>query len=161
MFLAIINDSYSEVKSDIASSKSELEIGAYFKRGYDKFLTKMHLKKDKIVDIQQALESADTNTDKVVNFDEWRRELKVKYTRVFISCGGNLMNFFFNLKKRGYSDAEIEAYFAKYDTDGNRHLSHEEQMRMKEDLKSQFSKIDQDMEKMKAEAEMDKRWLIK
>lgn len=77
MFLAIINDSYSEVKSDIATSKSEFEFADYFKRGYNKILTKMHLKKDKIVDIQQALESADTDTDKVVNFEEWRRELKV------------------------------------------------------------------------------------
>lgn len=77
MFLAIINDTYSDVKSDIASSKSEFELGEYFKRGYDKILTKMHLKKDKIVDIQQALEVADENTDKTVNFDEWRKELRV------------------------------------------------------------------------------------
>lgn len=77
MFLAIINDSYSEVKSDIATSKSDFELGDYFKRGYDKLLTKMHLRKDKIVDIQSALDSADSNTDKIVNFDEWRKELKV------------------------------------------------------------------------------------
>ena len=62
-----------------------------------------------------------------------------------------------NVKKRGYSDAEIEAYFSKYDTDGNRNLSHEEQLQMREDLKSQFSKIDHDMEKMKADAEMERK----
>ena len=32
MFLAIINDTYAEVKSNIASQKSEFEIGDYFKR---------------------------------------------------------------------------------------------------------------------------------
>ena len=32
MFLAIINDTYAEVKADIASQKSEFEIGDYLKR---------------------------------------------------------------------------------------------------------------------------------
>lgn len=32
MFLAIINDTYAEVKSNIAQQKSEFEIGDYFKR---------------------------------------------------------------------------------------------------------------------------------
>ena len=32
MFLAIINDTYAEVKSDIAQQKSEFEIGDYFKK---------------------------------------------------------------------------------------------------------------------------------
>jgi len=82
MFLAIINDSYSEVKSDIATAKSDFELVDYFKRGYNKLMTKMHLKKDKIVDIQQALDSADSNKDKIVNFDEWRRELTV--TKYFL-----------------------------------------------------------------------------
>ena len=32
MFLAIINDTYSEVKSDMANQKNEFEMGDYFKR---------------------------------------------------------------------------------------------------------------------------------
>jgi polycystin 2 len=32
MFLAIINDTYAEVKSDIAQQKSEFELGDYFKK---------------------------------------------------------------------------------------------------------------------------------
>lgn len=32
MFLAIINDTYAEVKSNIATQKSEFEIGDYFKK---------------------------------------------------------------------------------------------------------------------------------
>lgn len=63
---------------------------------------------------------------------------------------------------------EIESYFSKYDLDGNRDLSYEEQMKMREDLKNQFNKIDQDMTqlktdaeiaKMKADAEIDKKYL--
>ena len=77
MFLAIINDTYSDVKSDISTQKSDFELGEYFKRGYDKILTKMNIKKDKIVDIQKALAAADANSDKNLNFDEWRAELRV------------------------------------------------------------------------------------
>lgn len=32
MFLAIINDTYSEVKSDLAEAKNEFEVGEYFKK---------------------------------------------------------------------------------------------------------------------------------
>jgi polycystin 2 len=77
MFLAIINDTYSVVKSDIACQKSDFELGDFFKRGYDKILVKMNLKKDKIVDIQKAMESADVNKDKTINFNEWKAELRV------------------------------------------------------------------------------------
>ena len=80
MFLAIINDTYSDVKSDISTQKSDIELGEYFKRGYDKILTKMNIKKDKIVDIQKALAMADANKDNNLNFDEWRAELRVSNT---------------------------------------------------------------------------------
>ena len=33
MFLAIINDTYSEVKAEIAAKRNEFEIGDYFKVG--------------------------------------------------------------------------------------------------------------------------------
>ena len=38
MFLAIINDTYSEVKAEIANQKNEFEISDYLKRGYNNFL---------------------------------------------------------------------------------------------------------------------------
>lgn len=133
MFLAIINDTYSDVKSDIAEQKSDFELGQYFKRGYDKILTKMHIKKDKIADIQKALDVADIDNNKTLNFEEWRAELR----------------------KRGYAEAEIEAYFSKYDQDGNRNLTEEEQKNMREDLKNQFNKLDKDMEKFDRDANAD------
>ena len=76
MFLAIINDTYSEVKADIATQKSEFEIGAYFKKGYEKMVGKLNFKRDKIADIQEALAHADANEDQHLDFDEWRTELK-------------------------------------------------------------------------------------
>lgn len=128
MFLAIINDSYSDVKSDLAEQKSDFELGDFFKRRYDSILTKMHLKKDKIVDIQQALSIA--SGDKNLGFNEWRAELR----------------------KKGYADAEIETLFAKYDTDGDRNLTEEERQNMEEDLRKQANNIDNDMQKIHQEA---------
>ncbi|XP_050390964.1 polycystin-2 isoform X1 [Patella vulgata] len=115
MFLAIINDTYSEVKGDMANMKNEFEMADYFKKGYSRVLDKLNLKRDKIVDIQKALRSADINQDKQLDFDEWRQDLKT----------------------RGYADAEIEAMFAKYDIDGDRVLDEGEQKRMQADLADQ------------------------
>ena len=55
MFLAIINDTYSEVKSDLSKSENDLDLGAYFKQGYDSIMKKLKLKKGEIVDIQNVL----------------------------------------------------------------------------------------------------------
>jgi polycystin 2 len=122
MFLAIINDTYSEVKSDMANEKNEFEIGDYFKKGYMKMLDKLNFKRDKIVDIQKALQSADINQDKQLDFDEWRQDLK----------------------SRGYADGEIEAMFAKYDVDGDRVLDEEEQKRMHADLADQTAALNKE-----------------
>ncbi|ESO83923.1 hypothetical protein LOTGIDRAFT_229509 [Lottia gigantea] len=119
MFLAIINDTYSEVKGDMANMKNEFEMADYFKKGYSRVLDKLNLKRDKIVDIQKALKTADINNDKQVDFDEWRQDLKT----------------------RGYADGEIEAMFAKYDIDGDRVLDEEEQKRMQADLANEKSAI--------------------
>ena len=39
-------------------------------------MNKLNLRRDKIVDIQKALVSADINNDKLLDFDEWRADLK-------------------------------------------------------------------------------------
>jgi len=126
MFLAIINDTYSEVKSDMANMKNEFEIADYFKKGYQKMLDKLNFKRDKIVDIQKALASADINQDKQVDFDEWRQDLK----------------------SRGYADGEIEAMFARYDVDGDRVLDEEEQRRMQADLFEQKDALNREYDEL-------------
>jgi polycystin 2 len=131
MFLAIINDTYSEVKADIANQKSEFEISDYFKKGYEKMVGKLNFKRDKIADIQEALAHADANADQHLDFDEWRHELK---------C-------------RGHADAEIEAVFAKYDVDGDRILDAEEQMKMAADLEGQKTDLNNQLAELE-EAQM-------
>ena len=39
-------------------------------------LDKLNFKRDKIVDIQAALQASDMNADKQIDFDEWRQDLK-------------------------------------------------------------------------------------
>ncbi|UJR08879.1 hypothetical protein I4U23_013134 [Adineta vaga] len=124
MFLAIINDTYSEVKSDMTTQKSEFELGDYFKRSYDKMLERLNVKRDRIIEIQNALKSADVNKDGVIEFDEWRRDLKA----------------------RGYTDVEIENVFSRYDTDGDRVLRDAEQRRFHADLAAQENNLDMDIQ---------------
>merc|ERR1719220_2937576 len=116
MFLAIINDTYSEVKEEISAQKNDFEVADYFKRGYNNMLGKVG-KRSKIIDIENALKLA--NADGVVTYDEIRQ----------------------NLKKCNFSEMEIEMFFAKYDTDGDGVFSWEEGAHIVEDLEN--DKIDQ------------------
>ncbi|XP_065670022.1 polycystin-2-like protein 1 isoform X5 [Hydra vulgaris] len=135
MFLAIINDTYAEVKSDLAEQADEFQVGDYFKKGYDKMMSKLSFKREKIVDIQKALQNADANQDNMVDFEEWRAELKL----------------------RGHADAEIEAVFARYDVDGDRTLNELEQKIMHIDLEGQKSKVSEEIEEVsKAKSDIKK-----
>jgi len=133
MFLAIINDTYSEVKAELANQKSEFEMTDYFKKGYDNMVHKLAFKRDKIVDIQKAIHSADNNQDKQLDFEEWRQDLKT----------------------RGYAEAEIEAVFAKYDLDGDRVLDEKEQMQMSHDLEGQKDRLNREREELEDQRDED------
>jgi len=111
MFLAIINDTYAEVKAELATQKNEFELGDYFKRSYYNMLRKLNLKKDRIVDIQAVLHT-DGNQHKTIDYDEWRTQLK----------------------KRGYADQEITAMFVNHDLDGDGKLDKQEQKRLVDTL---------------------------
>lgn len=45
-------------------------------QGYLNLLSKLNIKQEKIVDIQKALQTADINQDRQLDFDEWRQDLK-------------------------------------------------------------------------------------
>lgn len=130
MFIAIINDTYGEVKAELADQKSDIELGAYFKKGYNKVLTKMNIKQAQILDIQKAIDTADANGDNQIDYIEWRNSLRAK----------------------GYSDVEIETLFAKYDLDGDRILNEEEQLNMMKDLADQNEQLREAIEAMEEAA---------
>ncbi|XP_070844314.1 polycystin-2 isoform X2 [Chaetodon trifascialis] len=108
MFLAIINDTYSEVKADMSQQRSEMEMTDLIKKGCNKALMKLRLKKTAVDDISDSLRQAGGK----LNFDELRQDLKGK----------------------GHTDAEIQAIFAKYDHDGDQELTEHEHQQMRDDL---------------------------
>ncbi|KFQ06468.1 Polycystin-2, partial [Haliaeetus albicilla] len=72
MFLAIINDTYSEVKSDMAQQKAEMELSDLIRKGYNKAMIKLKLKKTTVDDISESLRQGGGK----LNFDELRQDLK-------------------------------------------------------------------------------------
>ncbi|RWS23690.1 polycystin-2-like protein, partial [Leptotrombidium deliense] len=120
MFLAIINDSYAEVKSEI-NDQDDFQIMDYFKSHYQNLLTKLGKQREQIEGIQAALK---IEGKKTLNFEEVRKELK----------------------KRNLTDPEIEMLFAKYDLDCNRELDEEELTKMFEDLEGKKKELDKEIE---------------
>ncbi|XP_038572960.1 polycystic kidney disease 2-like 1 protein [Micropterus salmoides] len=108
MFLAIINDTYSEVKEELSSQKDDLQITDIIKQSYMKTFTKLKLKKEKIADVQKALRSGSGE----IEFKDFRE----------------------TLKEMGHADHEISAAFSRFDRDGNQILDEHEQERMKIEL---------------------------
>ncbi|XP_072246403.1 polycystin-2-like protein 1 [Leuresthes tenuis] len=108
MFLAIINDTYSEVKEELSSQKDELQITDIIKQSYMKTFTRLKLKKEKISDVQKALQSGSGE----IEFKDFRE----------------------TLKEMGHADHEISAAFSQFDRDGNQILDVDEQQRMKMEL---------------------------
>ena len=83
MFVAIISDTYAEIKEEMMNEKSDIELGAFFKKGYDKVLNKLNLKKAQIVDIQKVtlilhidwnLELFKINKNWKGNHNSWRQQ---------------------------------------------------------------------------------------
>ncbi len=89
-------------------------------------MNKLNFKRDKIVDIQKALTTADKDGNNQLDFDEWRCDLKAK----------------------GYAEAEIEAVFSKYDLDGDRVLDESEKVKMQADLEGQHKALDREYDEL-------------
>ena len=94
MFLAIINDTYSEVKAEMELTKLQFEITDLFARGYNNVLGSVAMR-NKMIDVENAIKLA--NEDGTVTFEEIRIELK----------------------KCDFSNAEIEMFFGNSDKDGD------------------------------------------
>ena len=77
MFIAIICDTYGEIKEELADKKSDIELASYFKKGYHKVMDKLNLKRAQIIDIQKAITIADLNNDRRIDFVEFRNSLRV------------------------------------------------------------------------------------
>jgi polycystin 2 len=126
MFLAIINDTYMEVKAELQHKKSTFDISDFVKQGYAKMRDRLTAKRDRIADIRRALSVADINADKRLDFEEWRNEMK----------------------SRGYAEQEIEAMFATYDINGDRVLDENEQQALTNELVRQNDAVLKEMDEL-------------
>ncbi|XP_042314373.1 polycystic kidney disease 2-like 1 protein [Sceloporus undulatus] len=122
MFLAIINDTYSEVKEELSNQKNELQLSDILKQGYNRTLMKLKLKKDRISDVQKALQKG----TKELEFEDFKN----------------------SLRKLGHAEHEITAAFAKFDKDGNQILDEEEQKRMRNDLEEKRVALNEEIENL-------------
>lgn len=120
MFLAIINETYTDVKTDLAQSR-EFEIADYFRRSFKNLRNQLTLEhKQQLSDLQSAFKLADADGDGLLTFDEIRT----------------------TVRKCNYSDLEIEMFLSKYDVNGDRTMSRSEAQRMFEDLEKNGHTLD-------------------
>ncbi|OXB61354.1 hypothetical protein ASZ78_011976 [Callipepla squamata] len=122
MFLAIINDTYSEVKEELSSQKDELQLSDILKQSYNRTLMRLKLKKERISDVQKALQ----NGTKELDFEDFKN----------------------SLKELGHADHEITAAFSRFDKDGNHILDEEEQQQMKHDLEAKRAALNTEIENL-------------
>merc|ERR1712150_148882 len=94
MFMAILNDTYSEVKEDVQNRREEFQMLDFLSRGYNNILETVS-ERDKMIDIQEVVKLA--ADDGVVTYEEIRE----------------------SLRKKNFSETEIEILVSKYDMDGN------------------------------------------
>lgn len=126
MFLAIINDTYAEVKSEL-TAEDDFAVMDYFKGITSQVLTKLGAQKEHIEGIQAAIKSSGFDGSRKLSFATVRQELK----------------------KRNLSDPEIEMLFAKYDIDQNRELDEDELQAMFRDLEGKKNQIEKEIEENK------------
>ncbi|KAK4468192.1 hypothetical protein MN116_008352 [Schistosoma mekongi] len=115
MFIAIINETYSTVKSDLEKQPNEFEMKDFLKARMRNMLEKLKIKKKRIENIQKAMELADFNRDGKLEYSELWKHLKTK----------------------GFTDEEIKMVFEHFDENKDNTLSHMEQLRMKASLEEQ------------------------
>ncbi|KAI5932542.1 Polycystic kidney disease 2-like 1 protein [Manis javanica] len=114
MFLAIINDTYSEVKEELAGQKDELQLSDLLKQGYNKILQRLRLRKEQVSDVQKVLHGGE-------------QEIQFK-------------DFTNTLRELGHAEHEITeltATFTRFDQDGNCILDEKVQEQMQQDLEEE------------------------
>ncbi|XP_054378752.2 polycystin-2-like protein 1 isoform X7 [Pongo abelii] len=125
MFLAIINDTYSEVKEELAGQKDELQLSDLLKQGYNKTLLRLRLRKERVSDVQKVLQGGEQETQ----FEDFTNTLR-------------------ELGHAEHEITELTATFTKFDRDGNRILDEKEQEKMRQDLEEERVALNTEIEKL-------------
>lgn len=93
MFLAIINDTYAEVKAEVKARKADFQMGDFFKTGANNVKGYLGIQ-DRGIDVENAIKLAAAD-DGFVTYDELRE----------------------NLRKARFSDVEIDLFFHFFQND--------------------------------------------
>ncbi|XP_048663097.1 polycystic kidney disease 2-like 1 protein isoform X2 [Marmota marmota marmota] len=125
MFLAIINDTYSEVKEELAGQKDELQLSDLLKQGYNKTLLRLRLKKKQVSDVQKFLQGGEQE----IQFEDFTKTLR-------------------ELGHAEHEITELTAAFAKFDQDGNHILDENEQEQMRQDLEEERVALSAEIENL-------------
>lgn len=98
MFLAIINETYSAVKEDLAQKPNDFELTDYLKRGFSRILRALHLRQlqrwQKKASLKFFVEDKALKQKAQMELEKWEEDLK----------------------HRGYTEEEIVEVFGKTST---------------------------------------------
>ncbi|EHB02889.1 Polycystic kidney disease 2-like 1 protein [Heterocephalus glaber] len=125
MFPAIINDTYSEVKEELAGQMDELQLSDLLKQGYNKTLTVLHLRKEQVSDVQKVFQGGEQE----IQFEDFTN----------------------TLKELGHTEHEITermAAFTRFDQDRNCILDEKEQEQMQQDLEKERVALNAEIENL-------------
>ena len=109
MFLAILSDSFGEVKAELARRKNAFEMGSYFKAGYTNLVDRMGLHSRKM-DVEEALKMAE---EKRYNNKDEIREF---------------------LRKCNFADIEVDIFFEKFEFDYKQDVLNTDDVKLDFDL---------------------------
>ncbi len=147
MFMAIIGNSYNNVKEDNAHKSPEFMLSDYLKLNYSRIVNRLNMRKNRILDYLNVVEESEKQEVTTVKFDFWRNELKVNFSISNFSFFYKL--YYLIIKKKGYADAEIQTVFCKYDSDGDRVLSAKEKMKLMYDIKQARESLSKEFQEFK------------
>lgn len=122
MFLAIINDTYSEVKEELAGQKDQLQLSDFLKQSYNKTLLRLRLRKERVSDVQKVLKGGEPE----IQFED----------------------FTSTLRELGHEEHEITAAFTRFDQDGDHILDEEEQEQMRQGLEEERVTLNAEIENL-------------
>ena len=77
MFIAIISDTYGEIKEELVDKTSDIQLASFIKKNVKKLMNILNNKREIIIDIQEAVTIADVLKNGKIDFAEFRNNLKV------------------------------------------------------------------------------------
>ncbi len=75
--MAIINLSYSKVKDKLSKAQPEFMLSDFFKLNYGRMVDKLTMRKSRILDIEELLQSEEVSSKDDLDYNLWRKELMV------------------------------------------------------------------------------------